>query len=104
MAAVKRKKHEDEPDGVKGGVPQGDELEKCITEVKKLIQCPICLETITDAYCYPDCVHHFCGTCIKQSLQDCNHECPICRKEILTPRALRKDQEFDDLVSIFPLF
>jgi len=47
-------------------------------------ECTICLEPCTDTLVNPECNHRFCGKCIKESLQKCNHECPTCRVHIPT--------------------
>lgn len=66
--------------------------------IKKLTECPICLDYMEDTHISPDCLHRFCGNCIKTSLRKCNHECPSCRVHISTKRSLRADREFDEIV------
>lgn len=63
-------------------------------------ECPICLETISHAHVVPECLHRFCGYCIKEALRKCNNECPECRETIPTKRHLRKDAKFDTFVSL----
>jgi len=62
-------------------------------------ECSICLEHLTNTHISPECLHRFCGDCIKESLRKCNNECPSCRVRIPTKRTLRKDTQFDNIVS-----
>ena len=62
--------------------------------------CPICLDALTDTRINPECRHRFCGDCIKESLRRCNNECPSCRVHIPTKRTMRKDPQFDKIVSV----
>jgi E3 ubiquitin-protein ligase RNF1/2 len=61
--------------------------------------CPVCLDLLSDSHVAPECLHHFCGDCIKESLHRCKNECPACRSSICTRRSLRKDKSFDLIVS-----
>ena len=63
-------------------------------------ECPICLDALTDTHINPECRHRFCGDCIKESLRRCNNECPSCRVHIPTKRTMRKDTQFDKIVSV----
>jgi len=47
----------------------------------------------------PECLHRFCDTCIKNSIQQCGIECPTWRARITSRRDLRKDQLVGDIVS-----
>ena len=67
--------------------------------VRDEVECPVCLDNCTDTHINPQCLHRFCGDCIKESLRKCNNECPSCRVHILTKRTLRKDEQFDNIVS-----
>jgi len=64
--------------------------------------CAICLETLSDTHVTPDCLHRFCGDCIKESLRKCNNQCPTCtcRAAIPTQRSLRPDKLYGNLVSM----
>ena len=63
-------------------------------------KCAICLEPCTgDTLINPECNHRFCGKCIKESLNKCNHKCPTCRVHISTYRTCRRDPQFDHIVS-----
>jgi hypothetical protein len=62
-------------------------------------ECSICLDTFSDPHVIPECLHRFCGACVKESIRKCGAECPTCRARITTKRGLRKDNEFQDMVS-----
>ena len=68
--------------------------------VRDDFQCPVCLDTFADTHVNPECLHRFCGDCIKESLTRCKNECPACRVHIPTKRTLRKDKQFDNIVSV----
>lgn len=63
--------------------------------------CPVCLDFLSNAHVAPECLHHFCGNCIKESLHRCKNECPSCRARISTRRSLRHDKSYDLIVSWF---
>jgi len=67
--------------------------------VRDEVECPVCLDNCSDTHINPACLHRFCGDCIKESLRKCNTECPSCRIRIPTKRTLRKDKQFDNIVS-----
>jgi len=71
--------------------------------VRDEFECSICLEHLAETHVNPECLHRFCGHCIKESLRKCNHECPSCRVHIPTKRTLREDTQFDDIVSVLML-
>ena len=62
-------------------------------------ECSICLDTFSDPHVIPECLHRFCGGCVKESIRKCGGKCPTCRARITTKRGLRKDNDFQDLVS-----
>lgn len=63
-------------------------------------ECSICLDTYSDPSVIPECLHRFCGACIKESIQKCGAECPICRVGTATKRGgLRRDKDLQDMVS-----
>jgi len=64
-------------------------------------ECVICLDTASfgGPNVIPECLHCFCDTCIKKSIQRCGVECPTCRARIASRRDLRKDQLVEDIVS-----
>ena len=67
--------------------------------VDKSFICSICLGTFKGPNLIPKCLHHFCDTCIKESIQQCSKECPACRARIASRRDLRKDHLLQDIVS-----
>lgn len=76
-----------------------ENLSSITSTLEQNLKCPICLDTIQDAYANPDCMHRFCGPCILRHLEKCNKHCPTCRTHIGTKRTLRKDNEFDEMKS-----
>lgn len=62
------------------------------------LKCPICLEVLTETMTTKECLHRFCSDCITKSLQ-LKKECPTCRMKVPSRRSLRRDDEFDKLVS-----
>lgn len=56
-------------------------LEK-IAELKKQLECPICLDTFDDPICVIECGHTFCDKCIRTAFDGGAHRCPFCRKPI----------------------
>jgi len=62
-------------------------------------KCSICLGTFKGPNVIPACLHHFCDTCIKDSIQRCGNVCPACRAKIACRRDLRKDRLLEDIVS-----
>ena len=63
-------------------------------------ECSICLDTYSDPNVIPECLHRFCGACVKESIRKCGAECPICRVGMDTKRGgLRRDKDLQDMVS-----
>jgi hypothetical protein len=62
-------------------------------------ECSICLDTFKGPSVIQECLHHFCDTCIKESIQQCSKECPACRARITSRRDLRKDHLVGIIVS-----
>lgn len=72
-------------------------------ELYNEMKCPICLEIITDTMIVMECLHRFCKECIERSLRLVKHECPSCRIHVPSKRSLRRDSNFDELISVcFP--
>eukprot|EP00040_Diaphanoeca_grandis_P000721 m.16286 g.16286 ORF g.16286 m.16286 type:complete len:306 (+) comp10972_c0_seq1:104-1021(+) len=67
-------------------------------ELMDQLKCPICLSILTETMTTKDCLHRFCNECISKCLQ-VKKECPTCRKKIPSHRHLRRDENFDRLVS-----
>ena len=63
------------------------------------IKCSICLGTFKGPNLIMKCLHHFCDTCIKESIQRCGNACPACRARIISRRDLREDHLLGNIVS-----
>jgi len=79
-------------------------VQKALDILKAVVddcQCPVCLEHLTDTHVHPECLHRLCGNCIEESLRNCNNECPTvsCKMKLSEQRTLRKDKQFDHIVS-----
>ena len=70
--------------------------------IERYLSCPICLGLMRAATA-TECLHRFCSKCIESSIRLGRKECPTCRAPIATRRALRRDDNFDNLVrSLYP--
>ena len=49
-------------------------------------KCAICLDTFKGPNVILECLHRFCDTCIKKSIQRCGAECHACRARITSRR------------------
>ena len=80
-----------------------DHLKLALSTLTSLVdnnfECSICLDTFSDPHVIPECLHRFCGACVKESIRKCGAECPTCRARITTKRGLRKDNYLQDMVS-----
>ncbi len=80
-----------------------DRLKLALSTLTSLVEnnfeCSICLDTYSDPHVIPECLRRFCGACVKESIRKCGVECPACRARIITRRGLRKDNDFQDMVS-----
>jgi len=80
-----------------------DHLKLALSTLTSLVdndfECSICLDTFSDPHVIPECLHRFCGACVKESIRKCGAECPTCRARITTKRGLRKDNYMQDMVS-----
>jgi hypothetical protein len=54
-----------------------------INDVKQILNCPVCLEIVTDAHVLKPCDHLFCGNCIAK-WEVINTNCPVCKCELLS--------------------
>ncbi|CDY13113.1 BnaA09g17040D [Brassica napus] len=68
-------------------------------EIRKDVQCPICLGIIKKTRTVMECLHRFCRECIDKSMRLGNKECPACRKRCASRRSLRDDPTFDALIA-----
>lgn len=67
------------------------------------LMCPICLDMLKNTMTTKECLHRFCSECIVTALRSGNKECPTCRKKLVSRRSLRRDSNFDALISkIYP--
>ncbi|KAM3597092.1 uncharacterized protein V6R79_025809 [Siganus canaliculatus] len=67
------------------------------------LMCPICLDMLKNTMTTKECLHRFCSDCIVTALRSGNKECPTCRKKLVSRRSLRRDANFDALISkIYP--
>jgi len=58
------------------------ELEDNLAELKKKIECPICLEIIERGQLdVTNCGHKYCKECLKK-VKETSKKCAICRKKI----------------------
>ena len=64
------------------------------------LSCPICLGPLREPMA-TECLHRFCFQCIQTALRLGGPEkrCPTCRLKIATRRALRRDDNFEQLVT-----
>ncbi|KAJ8549543.1 hypothetical protein K7X08_033250 [Anisodus acutangulus] len=82
----------------------GEEKDEFITvrlsEVRKEVQCPICLGIIRKTRTVMECLHRFCRECIDKSMRMGNNECPACRTHCASRRSLRDDPNYDALIAL----
>ncbi|KAH9554904.1 hypothetical protein CY35_08G086900 [Sphagnum magellanicum] len=72
----------------------------CLPDIRKEMQCPICLGIIRKTRTVMECLHRFCRECIDKSMRLGNNECPACRAHCASRRSLRDDPKFDNLVAV----
>ncbi|KAA8519762.1 hypothetical protein F0562_014018 [Nyssa sinensis] len=101
-----QKHHEQDEDGNESdGSPSssvGDKDEFVIVklaEIRKEVQCPICLGIIRKTRTVMECLHRFCRECIDKSMRLGNNECPACRTHCASRRSLRDDPNYDTLIA-----
>ncbi|KAG2276759.1 hypothetical protein Bca52824_059314 [Brassica carinata] len=93
---------EEEEEDSKDKSPSGDKsefVEIDLGEIRKDVQCPICLGIIKKTRTVMECLHRFCRECIDKSMRLGNKECPACRKRCASRRSLRDDPTFDALIA-----
>ncbi|KAI3680728.1 hypothetical protein L6452_35503 [Arctium lappa] len=71
-----------------------------LADVRKEVQCPICLGIIRKTRKVMECLHRFCRECIDKSMRLGNNECPACRAHCASRRSLRDDPNYDTLIAI----
>ncbi|CAJ1956609.1 unnamed protein product [Sphenostylis stenocarpa] len=70
-----------------------------LQEIRKDVQCPICLGIIKKTRTVMECLHRFCRECIDKSMRLGNNECPACRTHCASRRSLRDDPNYDALIA-----
>ncbi|XP_022139815.1 putative E3 ubiquitin-protein ligase RING1a isoform X2 [Momordica charantia] len=70
-----------------------------LSDIRKEVQCPICLGIIRKTRTVMECLHRFCRECIDKSMRMGNKECPACRTHCASRRSLRDDPNYDSLIS-----
>ncbi|KAG0539763.1 hypothetical protein BDA96_03G349600 [Sorghum bicolor] len=70
-----------------------------LAEIRKEVQCPICLGIIRKTRTVMECLHRFCRDCIDKSMRLGNNECPACRTHCASRRSLRDDPKYDALIA-----
>ncbi|CAI0548710.1 unnamed protein product [Linum tenue] len=70
-----------------------------LPEIRKDVQCPICLGIIKKTRTVMECLHRFCRECIDKSMRFGNKECPACRTHCASRRSLRDDPNYDALIA-----
>ncbi|GAB4826981.1 hypothetical protein Ancab_033862 [Ancistrocladus abbreviatus] len=70
-----------------------------LSDIRKEVQCPICLGIIRKTRTVMECLHRFCRECIDKSMRLGNNECPACRKHCASRRSLRDDPNYDALIA-----
>ncbi|CAH8313454.1 unnamed protein product [Eruca vesicaria subsp. sativa] len=70
-----------------------------LEDIRKHVQCPICLGIIRKTRTVMGCLHRFCQECIDKSMRQGNHECPACRKHCASRRSTRPDPLFDAFIA-----
>ncbi|CAH2039004.1 unnamed protein product [Thlaspi arvense] len=68
-------------------------------DIRRDVQCPICLGIIKKTRTVMECLHRFCRECIDKSMRLGNNECPACRKHCASRRSLRDDPKFDAFIA-----
>lgn len=71
-----------------------------LADIRKDVQCPICLGIIRKTRKVMECLHRFCRECIDKSMRLGNNECPACRTHCASRRSLRDDPNFDALIAL----
>ncbi|PSS10222.1 E3 ubiquitin-protein like [Actinidia chinensis var. chinensis] len=97
-----RTEDNEETDG-SGSSTDGDKDELVAVELedmRKEVQCPICLGIIRKTRTVMECLHRFCRECIDKSMRLGNNECPACRAHCASRRSLRDDPNFDALIAV----
>ncbi|XP_008789756.1 putative E3 ubiquitin-protein ligase RING1a [Phoenix dactylifera] len=99
------KERDGDSDGEGGSQSSDDEADKDeiipvkLADIRKEVQCPICLGIIRKTRTVMECLHRFCRECIDKSMRLGNNECPACRTHCASRRSLRDDPNYDALIA-----
>ena len=84
-------------------ITDDSEIAICPLRLSNELKCPICLDFLNNTMATKECLHRFCSQCIVTALRSGNKECPACRKKLVSKRSLRRDVNFDAIISkLFP--
>ncbi|XP_057455527.1 putative E3 ubiquitin-protein ligase RING1a [Lotus japonicus] len=107
--AGQRHNHDEDQSQDSDESPSSDSEEKPefvyvpVQDIRKDVQCPICLGIIKKTRTVMECLHRFCRECIDKSMRLGNNECPACRTHCASRRSLRDDPNYDALIaSLYP--
>ncbi|WVZ06391.1 hypothetical protein V8G54_019737 [Vigna mungo] len=99
----KQKLPQNAPKGLtsKLGIEDDDEVlyPLDLEDLRKDVECPICLGIIRNTRTVMECMHRFCKECIEKSFRLGNNECPACRTHCSSRRSLREDILFDEIIA-----
>ncbi|XP_022724271.1 putative E3 ubiquitin-protein ligase RING1a isoform X2 [Durio zibethinus] len=70
-----------------------------LSDIRKEVQCPICLGIIRKTRTVMECLHRFCRECVDKSMRMGSNECPACRTHCASRRSLRDDPNYDALIA-----
>ncbi|KAK1375339.1 putative E3 ubiquitin-protein ligase RING1a [Heracleum sosnowskyi] len=85
--------------GSSGGGDKDEYITVSLADIRKEVQCPICLGIIRKTRTVMECLHRFCRECIDKSMRLGNNECPACRTHCASRRSLRDDPNYDALIA-----
>ena len=70
---------------IKEVIKSGPTINLDISVIEAINECPICLDPFTKDYDYTitKCLHKFHNSCIIKHIHKVNHNCPVCRSELL---------------------
>nr|CAB3478568.1 unnamed protein product [Digitaria exilis] len=97
--------------GIEAALPARLSLSRCactvspfmqvkLADIRKEVQCPICLGIIRKTRTVMECLHRFCRDCIDKSMRLGNNECPACRTHCASRRSLRDDPNYDAMIAV----
>ncbi|KAL5571128.1 hypothetical protein UlMin_020725 [Ulmus minor] len=92
------KDSEGTPHATSQAIPRSVRIE--LAELRKDVQCPICLGIIKKTRTVMECLHRFCRECIDKSMRLGNNECPACRTHCPSRRSLRDDPNYDTIIAM----